>query len=147
MTRTSVLNERSSGGVGGAAIAVSSQRLAWRLAILPLIIAVSVARRGDRPDHLRLLAPRIAVAMRQGAGKAETVAGDEQEGLAVDPELELAANDDAGLLAGVAVGAVARGGAGLEAAGQELERPGKGRAEQFVRDAGREIEAAATGAP
>src|SRR5260221_14686653 len=84
--------------------------------------------------------------MRQGAGKAETVAGDEQEGLAVDPELELAAQDDAGFLASMGIGAVAGGGARLEAAGQELERAGEGRAEQFVGDSRREIEAPAPGA-
>src|SRR5690242_2241411 len=100
MIRTSAFSAPRRGSVAGAATAeVSSQRLAKTL--------ISIARRGDGPDHLGLVGAGVAVAVRQRALEAEAVAGLEHDAAAFDPQLEAAADDDACLLARMGVGLVA----------------------------------------
>ena len=76
LTRTSACASACKGRTWAAA-GRRSPPIDWR--------GASIGGRGDGPDHLRLVRTRVAVAVRQRAGKAEAVAGLQVEALAIDP--------------------------------------------------------------
>src|SRR5262245_951029 len=155
MTSTRARFAPSSGITDGAATAVSSQTFACRVPasigycfrlMRPATIAL-VTRRRYRPDHFGFFRVGVAIAMCERAGKAEAVAGFEQEYLPLDPQLELAADHDTRLLAIVRVGRRARRRSRREPACQQFELPVERRAQELVDDAVREVEPPPARAP